>query len=55
MVMNKRLKAIMASKTWTGLADWYSKIMCWIKTLKCRGINGERQEQEVKNNAKSGH
>lgn len=53
--MNKRLKALMPSKTWAGWADWYGKIMCWIKTLKCCGINGERQEQEVRNNAKSAY
>lgn len=53
--MKKRLKAIMASETWAGLADWYGKIMCWIKTLKCRGINGERQEQKVRKNATSAH
>lgn len=51
--MKKRLKATTASQSWAGLADWYGKIMCWIKTLKCCGIIAERQEREVRNNANS--
>lgn len=42
MVMNKRLKVIMVRGIWVGLVDWFGKIMCWIKILKCCGINGER-------------